>query len=193
MNMKAHLLEVAEEDLEDAKSFENSDPQKSLKFMISRYEALAAYYLANSNDSYVESLDEAIELKLKYASTYGIFPSEQIDYIFLSLANGAIVTAKEIAAIPTNYEGSHSFSIQLNCKLRELLGAPVLIECPDYNPTKSEVGLFQAIDNLISKTSVDWGSLGKYWSATKSKRYHLTLFEDVDLFSKALKYVQQSI
>jgi len=195
MNKKVHLLEVAEEDLEDARAFEVSDPEKSLKFIISRYEALAAYYLANNDDSFEKCLSKAIESKLKCINDFGkeISPEEQIDYIFYSLAVCNIGKAKEFASISTDYQNSHAFDVRLSCKLRELLEIPLLSEVPDYKPIKSEVGLFQTIENLISQASVDWELLGKYWLSTKSKRYQLTLFEDADLFSKALKYVQQCI
>ena len=189
MNNKPHLLEVSKEEFDDALEFEKSDPQKSMKYTISGHEILASYYLANHNELFIDELEITTKLKLNYINTYSekLWPESQINYTFLCLAINNIQRAMDFITIETDYKNSHKFAILLNCKLRELLGAPLLVAEPDYTPSKSEVGLFEAFDKILSKQEVSWDLLHKYWKATKKKRYELTVFEYDDLFSRALR------
>ncbi len=129
--------------------------------------------MANESEKYVLEIDKATELKLDYIRTYKekVWPETQIMYTFLSLAINNTDRAKEFCSFDTDYRNSHKFDILLHCKLRKSLDMPVLVNEPNYKPTKTESGLFNALDNAVTSHEIDWELLNKYWKATRSKRY----------------------
>lgn len=189
MNNKSHLLENSERLFQEAKSLEDTDKKTAARFFINGHEVLASYYMANDMDEYAQEIEAATALKLNYIKDYNehVGPETQINYVFLCLSINEIERAKEFCSFEIDYKNSHKFSILLNCLLRRILGIPLLGKEPKYKPTKTEAGLFSALQNVIDNQAIDDIALHKYWRATKSKRYQLTIFENRDLFSQAIK------
>lgn len=195
MNKKPHLLESSEEEFSEARNLKESDPKTATRFNIAGHHVLACYYLANNNENYKSEIEITTKLKHSYIQEYNekLSPSEQIEYTVLCLAINNISRAIEFCSLETDYSNSHKFDILLNCILRKVLEIPLIVQEPKYTPTKTENGLFQALENISKKIEVDWKLLHKYWSATHSKRYQYTIFEDFDLFSMALKNIEKRI
>jgi len=194
MTNKPHLEISANEYFEEAVDLEQSDPKTAARFKIDAHEILACFYMANENDSYIDELKTVLKLKLEYVSDYNekLWPESQIEYAFIALAAGEMEKAKVLCSYDTDIKNTHNFSILLNCKLRKLVGAPQVFDEPQYKPTKSELGLFLALDSVINKEVVDFSLLQGYWKATKSKRYESTVFEHRDLFTEAISNAEKT-
>lgn len=192
---KSHLLENSERLFQEVKTLEATDVKTAARFSINGHEVLASYYMANDMEEYVQEIDAATALKLNYIKNYNerVGPETQINYVFLCLSINKIERAKEFCSFSTDYKNSHKFSVLLNCLLRRILDIPLLAKEPKYKPTKTEVGLISSLQNVIDRQEIDSIALQKYWKATKSKRYQLTIFENRDLFSQAISNAAKCI
>ena len=144
---------------------------------------------ADSRSRCFEHLLEVVNANIMGYERYSIAPSleKQNDSLLFALAAGQVDLARRVGSIPVNHQDSHAFDRKLNQLLRTLVGIGGLGAQVDYRGTPSEQALFEALERLAKptepKTSLD--GLGKYWRATRNRRYAYSIHQKLDLFSMA--------
>lgn len=169
------------------------DPRTGIFQIVSSQKLIARQALNRGDSEFFMALSNIVKTVLMGFTEYGVppAPERQIDCIFYAAAANDLHAAKQIAAIGTNYSDSHQFDITLNQLLRAIL-TPSPRPVSKYRATSSEQALFDSLSSIgTDRFSTD--GIDRYWSATRRKRYRLTLYEHRNLLSEAARRIHENI
>lgn len=139
------------------------------------------------------AINELVETLGELFLTHGVAipPSEQINFVFLSLFVRNRPAAKLLASLPIDQDDKFEFTLALRHNLAQLLS----VHSEHFESvaiTPLEAAFLGDIQAIARKTPTDLSATDKFWSSLRRKRFANTIFEYKNIFRGALEFARDS-